>query len=130
MIGGVFMALRTDVGLSWLVAVAVPLLGVIVGLVLRPHAAAVPQDAGFDRLGQPDPARADHRHPGRAGLRPRAAREPLRRGQHAPHRAPRWPSAGSWPCLPHVMLIFNVSTVAVLWFGAHRVDRATCRSAR
>ena len=35
MIGGVIMALRTDVGLSWLVAVSVPLLALLVGLVLR-----------------------------------------------------------------------------------------------
>jgi ATP-binding cassette subfamily B multidrug efflux pump len=34
MIGGIFMALREDVGLSWLVAVAVPLLGVIVGSIV------------------------------------------------------------------------------------------------
>ena len=31
---------------------------------------------------------------------------------------------------PIVMLIFNASTVAVLWFGAHRVDTGRCRSAR
>ncbi len=35
MVGGVVMALREDVGLSWLVAVAVPLLAVSVGLVIR-----------------------------------------------------------------------------------------------
>ena len=34
MIGGIFMALREDLGLSWLVAVAVPLLGVIVGSIV------------------------------------------------------------------------------------------------
>ena len=40
MIGGIIMALKTDVGLSWLVAVAVPLLGVSVGLII---ARMVPQ---------------------------------------------------------------------------------------
>ena len=34
MVGGIFMALREDVGLSWLVAVAVPALGSSVGLVI------------------------------------------------------------------------------------------------
>ena len=34
MVGGIIMALREDVGLSWLVAVAVPLLGLVVGLVI------------------------------------------------------------------------------------------------
>ena len=35
MVGGVIMALREDVGLSWLVAVAVPLLAVAILLVVR-----------------------------------------------------------------------------------------------
>ena len=35
MVGGVIMALRTDVGLSWLVAVAIPVLAITVGLLLR-----------------------------------------------------------------------------------------------
>ena len=35
MVGGVIMALREDVGLSWLVAVAVPVLAVSIALVIR-----------------------------------------------------------------------------------------------
>ena len=35
MIGGVIMALREDVGLAWLVAVAIPLLGISIFLVIR-----------------------------------------------------------------------------------------------
>src|SRR4029453_19494387 len=35
MIGGMVMALRTDVGLSWLVAVAMPVLAISVFLVIR-----------------------------------------------------------------------------------------------
>ena len=47
----------------------------------------VPAHAGAHRPGQPDPARADHRHPGGAGLHPRArGGRPLRRGQRRPHR--------------------------------------------
>jgi ATP-binding cassette subfamily B protein len=45
MIGGIFMALRTDIGLSWLVVVAVPLLGLSVGLVvmrMRPLSSSRP----------------------------------------------------------------------------------------
>ena len=34
MIGGIIMALREDVGLSWLVAVAVPLLAASIGLII------------------------------------------------------------------------------------------------
>ena len=35
MIGGIIMALRTDVGLSWLVAVAMPVLAFSIFLVIR-----------------------------------------------------------------------------------------------
>ena len=35
MIGGIIMALRTDVGLSWLVAVAMPVLAISIFLVIR-----------------------------------------------------------------------------------------------
>ena len=48
MVGGVIMALRTDVGLFWLVAVAVPLLALSVGLDPAPDAAAVPHHADLD----------------------------------------------------------------------------------
>src|SRR5690606_37457615 len=34
MVGGIAMALREDVGLSWLVAVAVPVLAVLIGLIV------------------------------------------------------------------------------------------------
>ncbi len=87
MVGGIFMALREDLGLAWLVAVAVPALG-------RGHrpdhladGAALPLDADRRRLGQPHPARADHRPAGGARLRARGRRaRALRRGQPHLHR--------------------------------------------
>ena len=84
MIGGIMMALREDVGLSWLVVVAMPVLGIAIGLVIRQDAAAVQVHAGPDRRREPGAARADHRHPGGPGLRPRAVRGPaLRRAPTA-----------------------------------------------
>ena len=72
-VGGVVMALREDVGA--VVAAARQHPGA-----RRQHRArrvadgpAVPGDAGAHRRRQPGAARADHRHPGGAGLRPRAA---------------------------------------------------------
>ncbi len=85
--------------------------------------AAVPPDAEAHRRGQPGAARADHRHPGRARVRARAGRaSAVRRGQRRPHRhrAARRPAA--WrSCSRPCMLVLNVSSVAVLWFGAHRI---------
>jgi ATP-binding cassette subfamily B multidrug efflux pump len=124
MVGGVIMALRTDVGLSWLVAVSRAAAGDARRAGAASDAAAVPGHAGLDRLGEPHSARTDHRHPRGAGVRPRAARAgPFRRGQRLAHRrlARGRPAHGTG--LPGlVMLVFNASTVAVLWFGAHRVD--------
>ena len=65
-----------DIGLSWLMA------GVRAGARRRDRAdhradgAAVPAHAGADRRGQPGAARADHRHPRGAGVRPGAAWRP------------------------------------------------------
>ena len=73
-IGGIFMAVREDLSLSWLVWVSVPVLVVVVGyLVVRLHA-ALPFDAGEDRPAQRCPPRADHRHPRGPGLRARTPR--------------------------------------------------------
>ena len=69
-IGGVFMALREDVALSGLLLVSVPVLVVGVGLVVSRLVPPVPADAGAHRRRRPGAAGTDHRHPGRAGLRP------------------------------------------------------------
>ena len=123
MVGGVVMALREDVGLSWLVAVAVPLLALCIGLVIRrmiPQFRLMQESVG---LGQPRAARADHRHPGGPGLRPRGTRAGAVRGsQHPVHRHALAVGRLMSLAFPLVMLVFNSSTVAVLWFGANAVE--------
>ncbi len=74
-VGGVFMALREDVGLSWLMLVSVPVLAIALGADHPPDGAAVPADADPHRHGQPGAAGADHRHPGGPRVRPRAVRD-------------------------------------------------------
>ncbi len=56
------------------------------------HGAAVPADANPPRRRQPDPARADRRHPRRAGIRPRAGRDAALR--HRERRIDRHRTAG------------------------------------
>jgi len=123
MVGGVLMAMREDLGLSWLLAVCVPLLVLAVGLVIS---RMVP---GF-RLMQ---VRIDAVN--------RILREQItgirvvRAFVREPHETRRFAranddltevavSTGRWMAtmFPTVMLILNVSSVAVLWFGGHRVD--------
>lgn len=122
-IGGVVMALREDVGLSWLMLICVPVLAVALGLIIR---RMVP---GF-RLMQ---TRIDTVN--------RVLREQItgirvvRAFVREPYETDRFRVAnteltatalriGRLQALifPIVMLVLNVSSVAVLWFGAGRVD--------
>ena len=123
MVGGVIMALRTDVGLSWLVAVSVPLLALLVGLVLRQMLPRfrVMQDSidSVNRILREQIT----------GIRVVRAfvREPHERARFAvANDSLTGASLGVGQLMalvfPLVMLVFNASTVAVLWFGAHRVD--------
>ncbi|KRF26298.1 MULTISPECIES: ABC transporter ATP-binding protein [unclassified Phycicoccus] len=123
MVGGIIMALREDVGLSWLVAVAVPALALSVALVIRKM---IPQF----RLMQESVDWVN-----------RVLREQItgirvvRAFVREEHEQDRFAEANTQytgtalavgrlmaMIFPIVMLIFNASTVAVLWFGSHRVE--------
>ena len=72
--------------------------GVALGLIITRMVPSFRLMQEPDRRGQPAAARADHRRPRGAGLRPRTAGDrALRRRQRRPHRAsPSGPAAG-WP---------------------------------
>ena len=123
MIGGVIMALRTDVGLSWLVAVAVPLLAISVGLVvvrMRPLFRLM--QTRIDVINRVLREQI-------TGIRVVRAfvREPYETARFAQANRDVTETATSVGRLmasifPIMMFILNVSSVAVLWFGAMRVD--------
>lgn len=124
MVGGVVMALREDVGLSWLMAVAVPLLALIVGLIIR---RMVPQftlmQKSIDWVNRVLREQI-------TGIRVVRAfvREEHERARFAEANTQYTGTAiavGKLMALvfPLVMLVFNSSTIAVLWFGAFRVDQ-------
>ncbi|WP_256838542.1 ABC transporter ATP-binding protein [Ornithinimicrobium faecis] len=123
MVGGVIMALREDVGLSWLMAVAVPLLALIVGLIIR---RMVPQftlmQKSIDWVNRVLREQI-------TGIRVVRAfvREEHERSRFAEANTQYTGTAiavGKLMALvfPLVMLVFNASSIAVLWFGAFRVD--------
>ncbi len=123
MVGGIIMALREDVGLFWLVAVAVPVLGVAIGFIVS-H--MVP---GY-RLMQ---ARIDTVNrvlrEQTSGIRVLRAfvREPFETekfGRANTELTDVSVSVGRWMAamFPVLMLVLNVSSVAVLWFGAMRIE--------
>lgn len=123
MIGGIFMALREDLGLSWLVAVAVPLLGVIVGSIV------VRMLPWFRKMQDSVDAVNRILREQITGIRVVRAfvREPLEEARFDGANATYTGTAlavGKLFALvfPLVMLVFNSASVAVLWFGAHRVD--------
>jgi ATP-binding cassette subfamily B protein len=123
MVGGVIMALREDVGLSWLVAAAVPVLVAATGFIIS---RMVP---GFRRMQRylDDVNRVMREQI--TGIRVIRAfvREPHERGRFGAANddlsdvsidVGRWMSA----MFPTVMLVMNASSVAVLWFGGIRID--------
>ncbi|MEU7586962.1 ABC transporter ATP-binding protein [Micromonospora sp. NPDC049230] len=122
-VGGVVMALREDVGLSWLMLVSVPVLAITLGAIIR---RMVP---GF-RLMQTriDTVNRVLREQ-ITGIRVVRAfvREPYETDRFGVANADLTATAlrtGRLLALifPVVMLVLNVSSVAVLWFGAQRVD--------
>jgi ATP-binding cassette subfamily B protein len=122
MIGGIFMALRTDIGLSWLVVVAVPLLGRSVRLVVMRWRRRL-------RLMETDRRRQPGLPEQITGIRVVRAfvREPYETARFAKASGDvteTQTSVGRYVAsiFPIVMFILNASSVAVLWFGAMRID--------
>lgn len=123
MVGGLVMALREDVGLAWLVAVAVPVLAAAVGAIV---ARTVP---GFRRMQQRIDRINQVLREQLAGIRVIRAfvREPQERARFATANEELTDTAlfvgrSMAGLFPVVMAILNLSTVAVLWFGGQRVD--------
>ncbi len=123
MIGGIVMALRQDVGLSWLVAVAVPLLaGAIAIIITRLRPLFKVMQVRIDTVNRVLREQI-------TGIRVVRAfvREPYETARFAKANADVTQTATSVGRLmasmfPVVMFILNLSSVAVLWFGAQRID--------
>ncbi|GAA0828136.1 ABC transporter ATP-binding protein [Streptosporangium amethystogenes subsp. fukuiense] len=121
--GGIIMALRQDLGLSWLMLVCVPALLVSIGLII---VRMVPQframQERIDRVNQVLREQLTGIRVVRAFVR---EREETRRFAEANDELTDTAlRVGRLTALifPTVMLILNVSSIAVLWFGAGRVD--------
>ena len=123
MAGGVVMALREDLTLSWLLLVCVPAMAVSLGLVISRMVPAFRVMQGYiDRLNQTLREQI-------TGIRVVRAfvREPFETERFATANGELTDVAlrvGRWIALigPLVTIVFNLSSVAVLWFGGQRVD--------
>ncbi|WP_375478304.1 ABC transporter ATP-binding protein [uncultured Jatrophihabitans sp.] len=122
-VGGVIMAVRQDAGLSWLLVVCVPLLAVLIALIVR---RMVPEFRSMQtRIDVVNRVLREQI----AGVRVVRAfvREPVERQRFAEANEQLTNTAlraGRLQALifPTVLLVLNASSVAVLWFGASRVD--------
>jgi len=123
MVGGIVMALREDVGLSWLVAVAVPVLGAAIGFIVS-H--MVPgyrlMQARIDTVNRVLREQTSGIRVLRAFVREPFETEKFGRANteltDVSLEVGRWMAA----MFPVLMLVLNVSSVAVLWFGAMRIE--------
>ncbi|MEU3453866.1 ABC transporter ATP-binding protein [Micromonospora sp. NPDC006766] len=122
-VGGVVMALREDVGLSWLMLVCVPVLAIALGLIIRKMVPTFRlMQTRIDTVNRVLREQI-------TGIRVVRAfvREPYETKRFGVANADLTATAlriGRLQALifPLVMLVLNISGVAVLWFGAGRID--------
>ncbi len=122
-IGGIIMAVQQDVGLSWIMAAAIPVLLVAVGVII---ARMVPLYRLMQR--RIDTVNRVLREQ-LSGIRVVRAfvREPVERERFAQANRDLTETALTAGRLfalmfPIVMIVLNASSVAVLWFGAYRIE--------
>ncbi|MCW2855947.1 MAG: transporter ATP-binding protein [Marmoricola sp.] len=123
MVGGIVMAVRVNAGLSWLVALVVPVLAVSIGfIVTRMVPSFRLMQERIDEVNRLLREQITGVRVVRAFVREEreTARFATANGDltDVSIRAGRW-QAGMFPT---VMLVANVASVAVLWFGGHRVQ--------
>jgi len=123
MVGGVVMAVREDAGLSWLVVVVVPVLAASVGFIVSKMVPSFRlMQERIDEVNRLLREQITGVRVVRAFVREQHETERFREANQdltdVSIRAGRW-MAGMFPT---VMVVANISTVAVLWFGGHRVE--------
>ncbi len=123
LVGGIIMAMREDIGLSWLVAVAIPVLVASTGFLISKM---VP---GFRRMQRNLDDVNQVLREQITGIRVIRAfvREPYeadRFGEANDNLTDVSLSTGRWmsAMFPTVLFVMNASSVAVLWFGGIRID--------
>ncbi|GAA2004965.1 ABC transporter transmembrane domain-containing protein [Microbacterium ulmi] len=122
-IGGVIFAVQQDAGLSWLMAVSVPALLIIVSLiVVRMVPAFTQMQARIDRVNQIMREQLSGIRVVRAFVREREERARFQGASEGVMETAL--RAGNLMALmfPAVMLVMNLSSVAVIWFGASQVQ--------
>jgi ATP-binding cassette, subfamily B, multidrug efflux pump len=122
-VGGIIMALRQDVGLSWLMAVCIPVLVVAIGLiVVRMVPLFRSMQSRIDVVNRVLREQLSGIRVVRAFVRERHEAERFAEANTALTSTALGAGRLMVLIFPIVMLILNGSSVAVLWFGAARVN--------
>ena len=122
-IGGVIFAIRQDVGLSWLVAVAVPVLLVIVSLiVVRMVPAFRSMQRRIDRVNQILREQLTGIRVIRAFVREREEHARFEGASGGVRDTAIRAGNLMAVMFPVVMLVMNLSSAAVIWFGAFQIQ--------
>ncbi len=123
MIGGVIMALRTDLTMSWIVLIAVVILGVVIGTLISfmgPVFASMQKR--IDALNRVLREQISGIRVVRAFVREPYERDRFAVANRDLTRTSLTVGRAMATMFPIVMLILNVSTVAVLWVGSQQID--------
>lgn len=122
-LGGIFMALQQDVGLSWLLGVAVPILLVAVALII---ARMVPlfrsYQSKLDAVNRVMREQLTGVRVVRAFVRERIEEERFREANTDIMDVGRKVGSLFVLLFPLAMLVLNVTVVGVIWFGGIQVD--------
>jgi ATP-binding cassette, subfamily B, multidrug efflux pump len=123
LVGGVIMALRQDVGLSWLMLVSIPVLVISIGLIVI---RMVPQframQARIDIVNRVLREQLSGIRVVRAFVREQDEAQRFADANRALTETALRAGRLMVLIFPTVMLILNTSSIAVLWFGAARVN--------
>ena len=123
MVGGVVMAMREDLGLSWLLAVVVPALFLAVGVVVSQMVPSFREvQSRIDDVNRILREQITGIRVVRAFVR--EPQEVARFGRSNDELTAMSVKAGRWMAamFPLVMAVSNIASVGVIWFGGHRVD--------
>lgn len=122
MVGGVFMALREDVGLSWLILVAVIVLGAIIGaLIAQMTPLFKAMQERIDTLNRVLREQISGLRVIRAFVREPTEAARFDRANHDLTDTATRVGRRMMTLFPAVITVMNLSQVAVIWFGSFRV---------
>lgn len=123
MIGGIVMALRTDIGLSWLIAACVAILGIVIGLIISQTVPLFRRTQTLtDTLNRVLREQISGLRVIRAFVREPYETERFAAANHDLTDTSTKVGRRMMTLFPTVMFVMNLGSVGVMWFGGIRVD--------